>query len=377
MRAMTVEDLRTLVASHTPPCVSLYMPTHPRGSAEDKPQFDGAIREVREELSGAMSPNEAKKFVDPLEKLSTPSFWAEHAAGLVVFHSRDHTAVYRLPTPVERTLVVADSFHIRPLVRFLQSNQRYYLLSLSQNYVRLFKGSANGLAPVEVAALPRSLEAALGTEERERSVRTHFGASGGKNALYGGADKSDTSRDEDLLRFFRAVDAALWPLLRDEKVPLILAAPQRELPIYHSITRYTHVADKGLHGNFSEARMEDMHAKAWPIVQEIVDARTNEVRQQYDRLVSRSRALDEIRGIAKYAVQGRVHQLLLERDSRQWGRFDKSSGSIELHGKDRAQGDDDVLDDLAEAVLLRGGEVFAVDKARMPSKSPIAAILRW
>ena len=37
----------------------------------------------------------------------------------------------------------------------------------------------------------------------------------------------------------------------------------------------------------------------------------------------------------------------------------------------------DVLDDLAEAVLLRGGEVFSVEKARMPSKSPVAAILRW
>jgi hypothetical protein len=357
--------------------VSLYLPTHPRGSTEDPPQFEGAIREAREQLGGAMSANEAKKFLDPLERLSTPDFWAEHAAGLAVFRSRDHTAVYRLPTTFERTIVVADSFHIRPLIRFLQSNQRYFLLSLSQNYVRLFKGSAAGLGPVEVTELPRSLEAALGTEERQRSVRTHFGSTGGKNALYGGSDKSDTSRDEDLLRFFRTVDAALWPVLRDEKVPLVLAAPQREMPMYRSITRYTHVAEHGVHGNFAEARMEDLHAKAWPIVQEIVDARTNEVHEQYERLVSRARALDEIRGIAQYAIQGRVHKLLLEQDSRLWGKLDKTSGSIELHGKDRAQGDDDVLDDLAEAVLLRGGEVFAVERSRMPSKSPVAAILRW
>jgi hypothetical protein len=374
---MTVEDLRTLVASHTPPCLSIYMPTHPHGSAEDRPQFEGAVRDAREQLGGAMSASEAKKFMEPVEKLSTPTFWTEHSAGLAVFHSRDHSAVYRLPVKFERTIVVSDSFHIRPLVRFLQSNQRYFLLSLSQNYVRLFKGSANGLGPVDIHALPRSLEDALGKEERERSIHVHFGATGGKNPIHGGAGKSDTSRDEDLLRFFRAVDAALWPILRDERVPLVLAAPQRELPMYRSITRYTHVAEKGLHGNFAEARMEDLHAKAWPIVQEIVDARMNEVRAQYDRLVSRSRALDEIRGIASYAVQGRVHQLLLERDSRLWGRLDKSSGSLELHGKDRAQGDDDVLDDLAEAVLLRGGDVFAVEKSRMPSKSPVAAILRW
>lgn len=377
MRAMTVEDLRTLVASHTPPCLSLYLPTHRKGSPDDRHQFDGAVREAHELLNGALSAAEEIAFMEPVEKLSTPAFWLEHAEGLVVFRSRDHFACYRLPMRVPARVVASDSFHVRPLIRFLQSNQRYYLLSLSQGYVRLFKGSASGLGPVDVAELPRSLEDALGTEERGRSIRIHYGATGGKNPIYGGAGKSDTSRDEDLLRFFRAVDDGLWPVLRDEKVPMILAAPQRQLPIYRSISRYTHIADEGLQGNFSEASTEELHAKAWPIVQEIVDVRMKEVHETYDRLVSRARALDEIRGIASYAVQGRVYQLLLERDAQLWGRLDRSNGALELHGKDRVQGDDDVLDDLAEAVLVRGGEVFSVEKARMPSKSPIAAILRW
>jgi hypothetical protein len=374
---MTVEDLRTLVASHTPPCLSLYLPTHRKGSPDDRHQFDGAVREARNLLNGALSAGDEQAFMEPVEKLSTPAFWLEQAEGLVVFRSRDHFACYRLPTSVPAKVVASDSFHIRPLIRFLQSNQRYYLLSLSQGHVRLFKGSASGLGPVDVAGLPSSLEDALGSEERGRSVRTHYGASGGKNPIYGGAGKSDTSRDEDLLRFFRAVDDGLWPVLRDEKVPMILAAPQRELPLYRSISRYAHIADEGLKGNFSEASTEDMHAAAWPIVQGIVDARMRDVREDYDSLVSRARALDEIRGIASYAVQGRVYQLLLERDAQLWGRLDRSNGALELHGKDRAQGDDDVLDDLAEAVLLRGGEVFSAEKARMPSKSPIAAILRW
>jgi hypothetical protein len=377
MRALTVEDLRTLVGSHTPPCLSLYLPTHRNGSPEDKHHFEGAVRNAREVLDGSMKPNEIESFLEPVVGLSTPAFWQEHSEGLAVFRSRDHMACYRLPVTVPETLIAADSFHIRPLIRFLQSNQRYFLLSLSQNYVRLFKGSAIGLSPVNVEGLPRSLEDALGQEERGRSVRVHYGSSGGKNPIYGGAGKSDTSRDEDLLRFFRAVDEALWPLLRDEKVPMILVAPQRELPIYRSVSRYAHIAEQGVHGNFSEARMEDLHARAWPIVQAIVDARTEEIRERYDKLVSRARALDEIRGIATYAIQGRVHQLLLARDVHLWGRLDRSSGAVELHGKDRAKGDDDVLDDLAEAVLVRGGEVFSLDATNLPSKSPVAAILRW
>ncbi len=377
MRAMTVEDLRTLIGDHTSPCLSLYMPTHRKGAPEDRHQFDGAVREARALLNGLMSAAELKSFLEPVEALSTPAFWQEHGDGLAIFHSRDHTACYRLPMRVPEKIVAADSFHIRPLIRFLQSNQRYYLLSLSLNYVRLFKGSASGLGPVEVAQLPRSLEEALGTEERGRSISFHHGASGGRNPIYSGAGKSDTSRDEDRLRFFRAVDAALWPVLRDEKVPMILAAPQRELPIYRSISRYNHIADEGLHGNYADARLEDMHAKAWPIVQEIVEGRVKGVLDHYDRLVSRARAVDGIGEIAGHAVQGRVYQLLLERDAEQWGTLDRSNGALELHGKNRLQGDDDVLDDLAEAVLVRGGEVFSVEQGRMPSKSPVAAILRW
>jgi hypothetical protein len=378
MRAMTVEELRTLIASHTPPCISVYLPTHRGGSPEDRHHFDAALHAARGQLK-ELAARDADALLAPLQELSTPEFWKNTSLGLALFRSRDHFASYRLPTQVPELSLVAPSFHIRPLLRFLQSNQRYYLLSLSQNRVAFFKGSADGLAPVDVENLPRSLEGALGPEDRERSVHVHQGARGSKNAIYGGGGKSDSSRDEDLARFFRAVDQALWSVLAHETVPLILASTERELPLFRSVSRYSHIAQEALHGNFADARMEDMHTKAWPIVQHIVEARTDEVRKRYDALVSRARALDEIRGIASYAVQGRVYQLLLERDARAWGKLDPANGALELHGATRVKGEkgDDVLDDLAEAVLVRGGEVFAVEKARMPSKSPVAAILRW
>jgi hypothetical protein len=375
MQAMTVAELRNLIGEHTPPCVSLYVPTHRGGSPEDRHHFDGAIHSARGELK-KLVPRDLDALLAPITELSTPAFWKSTSLGLAIFRSRDHFACYRLPMQVPELALVADSFHIRPLLRFLQSNQRYYLLSLSQNRVAFFKGGAEGLAPVDLDHMPRSLEGALGTEDRERSIHVHQGARGAASPIYGGGSKSDSSRDEDLARFFRAVDRALWPVLGHETVPLILASTERELPLFRSISRYSHIAEQALHGNFADAKMEDMHAKAWPIVQHIVEARTDEVRKRYDALVSRARALDEIRGIASYAVQGRVHQLLLERDAQLWGKLDKSNGSLELHGSTRVKGDD-VLDDLAEAVLVRGGEVFAVEKARMPSKSPVAAILRW
>jgi hypothetical protein len=112
-------------------------------------------------------------------------------------------------------------------------------------------------------------------------------------------------------------------------------------------------------------------------VQQDLGVREIEVLERYNNLVSRSRALDEVRAIAQFAVQGRVRELLLAEDARLWGTLDRNSGELHLHGEQHDARDDDVLDDLSEAVLARGGDVYSLSPQRMPSMSSVAAILRW
>lgn len=376
MRAISVAELRELMAKHVPPCISLYLPTHRGGSADDRKQFEGLVRRARELLAHDLPASATKTLLAPLEELPTDALWNDALEGLAVFHSADHSAYYRLPARVPQLVVVSDSFHVRPLIGYLQRNRTYYLLNLSQNYVSLLRGDAAGLGPVNLRSLPHSLTDALGIEERERSVTYHFGAAGGR-PIYGGIAKSDTSRDEDLARFLRTVDRALWELLRDEKAPLVVAASDRLHALYRSLQRYPYLVERGVIGNYAKEKLEDLHARAWPIVQSELELHEREVIERYDHLVSRAMALDDVRAIAQFAVQGRVRDLLLQRDAYLWGRMDRTSGAVELHGEQSDSRDEDVLDDVAEAVLLRGGEVFALDPARMPSKSPIAATLRW
>ena len=48
-----------------------------------------------------------------------------------------------------------------------------------------------------------------------------------------------------------------------------------------------------------------------------------------------------------------------------------------LHAGQTGPQDDDVLDDLAEIVLSRGGEVVVLDPARMPEEAAAVAMFRW
>ena len=75
-------------------------------------------------------------------------------------------------------------------------------------------------------------------------------------------------------------------------------------------------------------------------------------------------------------VAGRVATLLIEADRHVGGRIDPASGRIE-YGEITHPEIDDLLDDLGELVLNKGGQTIIVPAERMPGKTGIAAIYRF
>jgi hypothetical protein len=376
-RVLAVEELRILLARHPPPCLSLYLPSRRGGAPEDRNRYAALLEEARTRLVGELGARGADQLLRPLEALSKPAFWKASTAGLALFHCADHSALFRLPLKVPERVFVAESFQVRPLVEFLGTNQHFYLLVLSQGQVSFFKGNATGLAPVDLAPGLRSLEEALGPAERERVKTQHQSSRGGARSIVSGTNVSDSSRDEDLARYFRQIDAALWGILRDEKAPLVLAGPEREVHIFQRVSRYAGLAPRSVHENLAKSNSAELHERVWPIVQEIARASEQRVLEHYQQQVSSGRALDEIRALAQFAVGGRVRELLLDKDAVLYGKMDRANGALELHGKKGGRAEEDVLDDIAEAVLLRGGEVYSLPKELMPTSSPIAGTLRW
>lgn len=376
MKAMTVDELRALIAHASAPCVSIYMPTHRGGTDDDRAQYAGYLRRARELLSRDYKAREIEPLLRPLEELDTHAFWSEQLEGLAVFASKAWSAYYRLPLRLEELVVVADSFHVRPLLHFLRSNQRYFLLNLSQGRVSFFKGSATGLGAIDLASMPRSLAETVGVVNHERSQHLRSGRRG-TSPVYQGSGHDDSVRDEDLQRFLRDIDRALWEVLREETAPLIVASTPRITAAFQAVSRYPHLLHESVHGSFADAKLADLHAKAWPIVQAWFQEHEQEVVRRYGNSISRDRALDEVSAIARFAVQGRVRDLFVESDAHLWGRMDPLIGRLEMHETRQEDAHDDVMDDIAEAVILRGGEVHALPRSKMPTRSPVAAILRW
>jgi hypothetical protein len=73
--------------------------------------------------------------------------------------------VYRLRRPVAELVVVADSFHTKPLMRILQLADRYQILGLSRQEIKLFEGNRDALDEIEVC-----VRAPVSLKERVQNV---------------------------------------------------------------------------------------------------------------------------------------------------------------------------------------------------------------
>ncbi len=379
MRPLTSESFRGLLSERAAPCVSIYMPIArgPRAADQNRIRYAHVLSRVRAELSGKISPRDLDTLMESFKALDLPEFWAGGGAALAAFAARDFKAQFRLIDPVEELVIVASSFHVRPLIAQLQANRHFFLLTVSQKHSQLFRGSRLGLSPVEIGA-PASLEDAIGVDQREHMVAQRSGATGGRTrGIFSGQGTGGAPAHEDLLRYFRAIDERLWAELKHENAPLVLACPLEYEPHFRAVSRYPHLATKFLHGNFEHSTVEQLHELAWPIAHE--EAERNETRwiDEFGSFAAHGKGTSELSEIARFAVQGRVRELMLADGEHVWGNFDRATGALDIASPQAGPQGEDVLDDIAETVLQRGGHVLSLEKTRMPVRAGAAAILRW
>lgn len=376
MRAFTVGDLQELLGDRAGPCVSIFLPTHrrPGGAGEDRVRFRNLLDEARAKLLTVMQPRAVPRLIAQLEPLLEPDAWRNSFDGFAAFAAPGFERHHRLPVEMPERVVVADSFHVRPLIRVLQSPRRWYLLSLTATQAAFFEASPSGLFGKSVPGLPGTpADAAIGP--REKVGLSSHSAGNGRVVFHGGG--APRNEREDLARWFRAIDHAICALLRDEHAPLVLAGVSRLTSAYRSITRYPHVVAQSVEGNMSRAAPDRLHSLASPLAAAAQRDGESAAVSEYQRLNGAMRSSDDLDVIAASATQGRVRRLMIARGRSVRGKFDRATGEVRGRAARQTAFGDDVLDDVACEVLLRGGAVLVVEKDRMPTKSPVAAVLRW
>jgi hypothetical protein len=312
----------------------------------------------------------------PLQELADDrEFWNRTLDGLAVLSSADVHRVYRLQRPVPERALVADSFHIKPLIRILQSADRYQLLALTLDSVRLFEGNRDVLDEVPLAAgVPHTIEDALGSELTEPTLTGSPRTASGNVMFHGHGSKKD-ERAIDTERFFREVDRAIWMNhSRPSGLPLFLVALPEHHAAFRRISRNPLLVEDAIGADPQSLDIDALRTLGWEAERPRYLELTAELVDRFQAARAKGLASDQQSEVADAAASARVGTLIVDADQHIDARFDAASGHID---ESATEGGDDLLDDLSELVLKRGGRVVVVPPERMPTQTGLAAIYRY
>lgn len=362
--------------------ISLYMPTfksHPENQ-QDPGKFKQLVKELEESLLLKHSTSEVTELLEPFHKLAEDfDFWQHTEEGLAVLRTKDFFKVIGLQTSVDKLVVVADSFHTKPLRKYLQTLERYQILGLSLKDVHFYEGNRHSLVEVElVPGVPKTIEEALGDQLTQKYLTISSGGSGadGTGIHHGHGSKSDEV-EKDAERFFTVVSKAVAEYYSEPSgLPLILAALPEHHNLFQKVSNNTHLLPHGIMINPKSVSIEKLKKLSWEIIESEYFAELEKLGEQFNQAKANGFGSDTLEEIGVAAAQGRVDTLILESDRIISGRINRETGAIEAADLNHPEVDD-LLDDIGELVSQKGGKVVVVPVEKMATFTGIAAIFRY
>jgi hypothetical protein len=379
------ERLRDLANTEADPCISLFMPTVRIESEQDQNpiRYKNLLKKARNDLrERGLRDDRIDELLAPArDRLDDPPFWRSTSDGLAVFITPEGADFYRLPLDFEELAVVNDSFHLTPLFPLIASNNRYYVLALSQNEVRLYQGTHYAISEVKTTDIPESITEALAFDDPERSLQDHTANRAGRRrdaAFHGhGTDQDDNSSrpHADLKRFFDQIDNGVREALEGESAPLVLAGVEYYLPLYREANRYSGLIDDQIAaGNPEHLKAKDLHAKTWEIVEPIFLEAEQASKENFHQELGNGNGLasDDLHEIVPASVFSRVNELFVPIGQHRWGHYNEEGNTVEFHDGQEA-GDVDLLNFATVHTYLNGGTVHALRPENMPEQEQLLA----
>jgi hypothetical protein len=336
------------------------------------------LQEAEERLMerGLRRPEARELLRPPRERGVDDVYWRKASEGVACFLGDRLERCYRLPLPFTAQVVVGRRFHLLPLLPLFGVNGSFFVLALSENRVRLLQGSRFHCQEIELHGVPTSAAEALRYDDRDEPLIFHSHPATGlgrKGTLFHGHGVGIDDVKTDLLRYFQQVDRGLHPWLRNEQAPLVLAAVKSLWPLYRKANSYPHLLETGISGNADHWTEEELHARAWRLVQPVFQATVQSARGLYSRLAGTGRTVNRLEEIVSAAQQGRIETLFAAPGEEQWGTVDAATGAVIVHPQ-KEPSDEELLNLAAVETLQHGGTVHLLPPEEMPEGSCLAAI---
>lgn len=383
MPALGTDYLRSILAAAEAPCVSVYLPTH-KGhpdAQQDRTKCRDLVREAEADLKANYPTADVQDLTAKLHALADDApFWAAAVAGgVVVLASPSRFDTFHLPRQLAERVEVGETFHVKPLLRHVQSADPFHVLAVSRERCALFDGNRYELHPMAVPGVPLTqAEVQLQAMDRTRPNPQTHGPGGGGTAhptdpnagvAPGMATANVVANTEE---FYRTVDKeVLGRVSNRDGRPVVLIGIADNLSAFRHLSKNRFLLDGEVRIDWTHLTLNEIREKAWPVWEKHYLDRLNTIREDYGTASSRGKGTADIAEAGPAAAAGRIGTLLIDADKTLAGALDMATGEA------RPGGPGDLLDDLAELTLKTGGTVTVVPADKMPTTTGLAAIYRY
>lgn len=361
---MTHEDLKRIQSYRGYPALSLRVRTHRRmpEAQQDPTRLKNLIRHAEKvmlerEISSAV----VHDYISRLDLFHRQLDWRYLDEGLCVFVAAGRLAWVMLPEPVEETVVVGETFLTRDLVRVASRTPRYHLLVLSEQTTRWFQGWGRRLSEETGHGFP---------------MDNHEDSHDPPEGFNKGVDPKSYANERSKV-FMRRVAETARAHINNEQAPLFVAGVDRLQALYRE-TAGEDAISGSLSGNFDEHSPHDLAEALSPEVERWQQARRHTVLERFQEVKGTRNGVAGLREVGEAAAMARVDTLLVESPFSVSGTYDRETGRVitVANGGESDMAPDDVVDEIVETVMERGGNVVFYQDGRLAGAS-IGAILRY
>lgn len=321
--------------------LSLYLSKDFRGDREA--QVRKKLKEAELAIRAQINHRDAEKLLEQLREINPKELIRTDMSTALYLTSDFHGHLF-MPFPVVESVIVARSLHLKPVLSWINKEDQFYLITLSGKLCRLLKGDAFSLS--EVARVVMSSDQKT-VEKKERE------------------------------KLILMAEEKFYSFMKDDHYPIILGGVQNHYDVFEKFNRDPDLIKKRIIGNLDRMSYRDLHHKCLLLLEQKREEEGQMILKRFEEESPYGKVLTDLKEITIAAVQGKIQDLVIPHDKFIWGKLDKETGRIlSASLKNLAVPEDDVLDDLAEIVLSRGGDVTMCKYREMPVGTEAVAFLK-
>ncbi len=371
------EKFEILAKKHGKRCVTIYLPMHKKGKEQNEHLAQANLKKcltnVRKLLTTyQICDEEIVNYLKPIEKLiANIELWRNPSKGLPIFLDQKGLSYYTLPISFKTKIYVASNFYVTPLIPLYYNTTIYYLLELSQDYVKFYEASKYGLTDLNIKSFaPNKLEKAVGFDFRQKMLQFRTGHNIFSSGAFHGHGEGKDDEKKELFTFFRAIDKGIKQALKNKSAPLVVACVNRLFDTYKQVNTYTNLYIKNISGDPEFKNKSILHKESWELIQNYFEKTKKAKLNQFTEMYNTPKVSYQINEIIPAAVDGKIDTLFVSKNTDLFGVYNTENRHLILNDKKEIQNGS--LINLASVnTVFKGGEVYLLDAEDMPEHGKI------